>query len=98
MFGRSRLVKKGEETFVNTHKPAFDFYEIVTVARVDANTSEIRGERGFIAGRAPDERGLWGYAVFIYGRRECWAVCEKALESTGEFDGNLGAIHVSGVP
>src|SRR5689334_10075411 len=66
--------------------PAFDFYEIVAVNGDQPEYADIRGERGFIAGRAVDDSGSWGYAVYIYNKRECWDVYEKALETTGKFD------------
>ncbi len=75
-----------EDTSINTPEPAFDFYEIVTVIQGDANSSAILGERGFIGGRVADDQGRWGYAVYIYSRRECWDVSEEALQSTGKFD------------
>jgi hypothetical protein len=39
-----------------------------------------------VLGRAQDESGNWGYAVFIYAANEVWNFREDELEPTGKMD------------
>lgn len=67
-------------------RPKFAFFEKVRVVTPASNAQEVYGELGYIAARAQNDDGTWGYGVYIYRDERLWSFGEDELESTGEFD------------
>ena len=65
--------------------PQFDFYEQVTIVGPRAATHKLRGQRGYVLGRAADEHGRWSYAILVESQEKTWQFAEKELRSTGHF-------------
>ena len=61
----------------------FEFFEIVRVNPKSPSLEPIANTEGAILGKAQDEAGRWGYAVFIYSLDETWDLQESDLEATG---------------
>lgn len=59
----------------------FDHYEIVLV-----NHPELApNSRGCVLGLSEDEKGVYGYAIWVDDEEEVWMFDEENLQSTGTF-------------
>lgn len=67
----------------------FDFFEIVKIKKeVLANEKKLKMFNelaGIIKGKAQNDDGSWGYAVYLEETGTVWCFEENELESTGQF-------------
>lgn len=67
-------------------KTEYAFYEVVRVVSTSPDKQKIRGLEGAILGKSKNDKGEWGYAVYIYELSECWDLMHDELEDTGKMD------------
>jgi len=63
----------------------FEFYEVVRVSLQRPEAKEIDTFEGAVLGRARNDKGEWGYAVYVLALDETWNLDEAELASTGRF-------------